>query len=135
MVKRLQRMIALLLAALWLPAVVHCAVEALEMASPAEDRCCSHESSSAEETGGGCLADPCGVFDEGHFRGGDEAAAFDAPAQLSPYAFVAWCNPGEAAVRECSVAGPPPDAGIFAAEWVFVRRAAPWANAPGLSAG
>ena len=76
--RRIHRLIAFLLAALWLPAVVHCGVEtALELVEASG--CCSHENDSGEASAGACTTDPCAVFDEGHFRTDGEATGIEAP--------------------------------------------------------
>ena len=130
--ERLHRLIALIVAALWLPAVVHCGVEALDLSAAPEDRCCEHEPAAADGAGGACLADHCGVFDEGHFRGGEAADPVDAPVRLA----LAWVAQGwlrcEPQARLEPASGWPPGVAECAAAWVFVRRAAPWANAPDL---
>jgi len=129
--RRIHRLIAFLLAALWLPAVVHCGVEtALELVEASG--CCSHENDSGEASAGACTADPCAVFDEGHFRTDGEATGIEAPLaaawMVSAATSILGCEPDG---RAESLVGSPPDPGRY---WVFERRAAPWANAPGLIA-
>ncbi|MBE2216449.1 MAG: hypothetical protein IAE82_21440 [Opitutaceae bacterium] len=124
-------MIAFVLAALWLPAVVHCGIEMLGEESP-EARCCSHESDGAVASTGACVADHCGIFDDGHFR--TECGSVDvAMPGLGAIFVIAWQNSlaVNAGVEAKQVLPRPPPESACAGQWMFVRRAAPLANAPG----
>lgn len=122
------RVIALILAVLWLPAVWHCELETLQTAGSSE-RCCSHDDSEGP-AGGTCLSDPCAIFDEGHVRAGDEGgSAIVAPA-MALLALIEDLRVIDAAVT-LRAGNPPPDPVPDAKAWAFVRRHAALANAPG----
>ncbi len=125
------RVIALILAVLWLPAVWHCELETLQVAAD-EHGCCSHDGTADGAAGGACVSDPCAIFDEGHVRGGEEWTVNVLPplvAALLPLWEQSMMEP-TAVLRP---AHPPPDPVPHAKAWVFVCRKAPLANAPGHS--
>lgn len=130
----LHRVFALMLAALWLPAVAHCGMEAI--GEQTEERgCCTHESDTPEASQGACVADHCGVFDEGHYRADGESEA----SLLPPVAVLAdlcelWLDvrSGSRGDEPSAWPGPPVACSRL---WMFEQRAAPLANAPGLLAG
>jgi len=132
---RFHRIIAFVLAAVWLPAVVHCGMENLNEAT-AESGCCSHESSGPEASKGACVADHCEIFDDGHFLSKDGAAKLVAP--LPVFGAIPACGIDTASSPSCKVCVPaggdsPP--AELARRWMFELRAAPLANAPGLIVG
>lgn len=133
--RRLQHLIALVLAALWLPAVVHCGLETLGE-STQERSCCSHEADTPEASAGACVADHCGVFDEGHFQSESAPSPIVAPAALVWDGVLPeiWTILGPVHVASVPEAWPPPPAELTR-RWMFELRAAPLANAPGLNAG
>ncbi len=131
---RLHRLIALLLAALWLPAVWHCGMETLS-AAVEEQNCCSHDSEEAEASEGACVADHCGVFDDGHYRvDGEISAGVPAPMVLLAVVPELWRAAGVRAESAEPRAWPRPPMEL-SQRWMFELRAAPQANAPGLMAG
>lgn len=133
---RFHRLIALVLAALWLPAVAHCGIETLDEA-PSEARgCCSHESDTSAASADGCVADHCGVFDEGHYKAGSESSPLVTPPLIAWDVSLpeTWMAFGPTPMASALEAWPPPPAEL-ARRWMFELRAAPQANAPGLFAG
>jgi hypothetical protein len=133
--RRIHRLIALLLAALWLPAVAHCGMETL--GKVAEERgCCSHESDTSAATADGCVADHCGVFDEGHYKA-ESGASVVVPMPLLAWSFTLpeiWMDFGpELPARVPDSWATPPEE--LTRRWMFELRTAPLANAPGLIEG
>jgi hypothetical protein len=129
------RLIALVLAALWLPAVAHCGWEMLDEVLEARG-CCSHGSDTAAASADDCVADHCGVFEDGHFRAGSDSSPAAVPPALVWDVLLSesWMVLGPAHVASVPEAWPPPPAEL-SRRWMFELRAAPWANAPGLIVG
>jgi len=128
--RRLHRLIALALAALWLPAVWHCGWETV--ASAAEEQgCCTHGSDQTSPAEGACVADHCSIFDEGHFKvDGDGASLLPVPSLSLAEVADAWVGLHLATAIE-PAAWWPPTRDAPGRTWVFDQRAAPLANAPG----
>jgi len=134
--RRLHRLIALVLAALWLPAVAHCGIETLGEPTTETRGCCSHESDTTAASADGCVADHCGVFDEGHYKAGSESSPVVAPPAIAWDAFLSeiWMAFAPVPVGSVHESWPPPPAEL-SRRWMFERRTAPQANAPGLIVG
>lgn len=131
--RRLHRLIALAMAALWLPAVWHCGLETVANAAD-EQGCCTHETDQTSPAEGACMADHCSIFDDGHFKVDGEGALLLPAPDLSLAAVAdAWFDLCLAAATE-PVAWWPPTAHAGGRAWVFEQRAAPLANAPGHNA-
>ncbi|WP_414662790.1 hypothetical protein [Horticoccus sp. 23ND18S-11] len=127
-----RRIAAILLLALWLPALLHCRLEAAGVLFGAG--CCDDDHASAAASPESCEGDSCGVA-EGEFTSPSSTViAASAPvlhACLLDVA-LAWPAPD---------VSPPPLEGIVEADsappevvrtWVFVSRAAPSPRAPSL---
>ena len=131
LVSRLRKLVALAVLALWLPATLHCALEAagFEIVFVCHD----HETGAASD--GHCTDDACHAL---------EGAAFKPAANTATLPLPALC-----ACLLCFVAPPPaidltaPVTGVselvaappeVARTWHFVARAAPSPRAPSLAA-
>ncbi|MEO7798141.1 MAG: hypothetical protein ABIY47_10500 [Opitutaceae bacterium] len=129
---RLRHFVALLLLALWLPATLHCGVEALGW--DFGSGCCADGESpaAATKTNAGCESDGCGTIESG-FRAPSSFAA--APAPWLSFAICFWTVPPSAGLAPLS----PPATGVVEALAappeisrcrVFVMRAALLPGAP-----
>jgi hypothetical protein len=125
---RSARLLWLLLMAIWLPATLHCRLEAAGL-EPAHE-CCAEN--GAQASAGDCRDDPCPTVEENLFKESSQGLTVSAPS--------AWdCDldgammPGACAsiptVPALSPArhAPPPE---LEAAWQFMARAAPPARAP-----
>lgn len=131
--RRIHRMIALALAALWLPAVVHCGWEMIAAHADTSATCCSHDGDARSPGATACVIDHCEIFDQGHFRAEGDPEPVAAPAMVVRSATIAIeVVLAVAAASEQPRVHPPPELGV---RWVFVSRAAPLANAPGATIG
>ena len=132
----LRRTIALLLLAVWLPATLHCEVEAAEialhLAGCTETDATDHHHDVAPEN---CIADNCATV-EGSFTANSSSPAAARAPVVSAAPFIALVSVPAFALS------PPPVTGVIEAlaappqisrSWIFVLRAAPWPGAPSLS--
>ena len=122
------RFIALVLALLWLPALGHC--ELVSATGPDETPgCCSHTDDASEEPAGTCLGDHCEVFENGHYRSGDDASfeLVPAPAVTTDHETMRALERDAGEGLDVAV---PPAGARACRSWVFAHRAASWANAP-----
>lgn len=125
----LQRLLALALLALWLPATGHCAIGTL--ADWAHDACalaCAHDAAA------GTHADACDLIEDGDFKPASVAAQAPAPS-LTLLSCLACLH--ARLLAEARPLAPPPWAKNHPADWVpqwaFDARAALPARAPDLS--
>lgn len=127
---------ALLLAALWLPATLHCDLQAAELFAAHADACCAGEAGDGCEAGHGdeapCANDSCEVVEDGAYRPSHDTLCVAAP-ELSILTDLAelWCALAveTTAVRVARPAESPPEIGRA---WQFVQRAAQPPRAPAL---
>jgi hypothetical protein len=129
-VKRLFQTVAVLLLALWLPATLHCDLEAAELwiehddaHAAVPDSCC--------DAGLGCTHDACDTLEGSAVKSSDSFAR--APL---PVPFVCLCLINVLPVEAVSLVSPVPIQARIdqALDWVptvhFARRAAPLSRAP-----
>ncbi len=130
-VRALRPIIAIVLAALWLPSTQHCGLEAAgliaaQVADADKGACC-------DSAGGSCTHDACEVVEGVLFKSGTTSlkiaptllfADLSTPVLLLPPTRLA-VEPG----FECSEPG---DSRQWTPVWAFVRRAAPLSRAPSL---
>lgn len=122
------KLVALLLATLWLPATVHCQLEGLGL--DALFACADQPADTAHTDGDTCADDGCQTIESGQF------AVTKSELDLSRLPALAWF----CVARFQHLAPPAPDPEIFAVHqeqtlpwqrtWQFARRAALPARAP-----
>ena len=119
MVKRARILVALTLAALWLPVTMHCALEGL----PGLEFliCCDHEDAAPHQDDD-CEADACAVIESGFYKLQDNDILVVALSEV--YVFDGALEPSCAVV---TASRPPPDLTVG---WQFCFRAAPLPRAP-----
>ena len=116
---RVKALMALILAVLWLPVTMHCALEGL----PGLEFliCCEHED-AGPHADDDCEADACAVVESGFYKLQDHD---DLVVVLTE---VVLCDVSLRAGKPIVTASrPPPD---FAVGWQFSSRAAPLPRAP-----
>ena len=129
-----RRIAAILLLALWLPALLHCRLEAAGVLFGAG--CCDddHASAPAPASSESCESDSCGVAEGEFMSPSSTVSVASAPVLHACLLDVEWTWPAPAV-------SPPPLDGIVEADsappeivrtWVFVSRAAPSPRAPSL---
>jgi hypothetical protein len=127
-VNRLVRIVALLLAAVWLPVVSHCDLERL----PGLEflACCDHPDAAPHEDEC-CRQGACAVVESGHYRVEEQPPAVPAPLLLFSF---------EPAPALAIPAAPPAGAGIrppappeLSRIWQFSLRAARPPRAPSIA--
>jgi len=121
------RLLALLLAALWLPLTMHCQLARLDIASVLSDCCDDHSCAGGDCD---CQSDVCKLIEAGHYDLKRTSTSLPVMAVdwLGSLEFLTW-RPSLAkpvAVRAEST-GSPPEWGRV---WHFVFRAAPAPRAP-----
>ena len=130
---RLRRIAAILLVSLWLPALLHCRLEAAGVLFGAA--CCEATHGIEESPADACADDACGVA-EGEFTSpANVGQSASAPVLYD-------CLGGIVGVSLRLPLAAPPDTGVIEAEaappeisrsWIFVSRAAPSPRAPSLA--
>jgi hypothetical protein len=126
----LGRILLFALLALWLPATMHCRLEAAGFLP-------SHDACAAGQSGGGstdCKDDACPTVEEALFKDSTPAPAIAAPAEchhlgdltLLLASLTRFEEPALSSVPHAS----PPEVRVA---WQFVTRAAPPARAPSLN--
>jgi len=128
-VPRLTKITALLLAALWLPAILHCDFEAAEIAFLTHEEHDHHHDAPADDHHGG--ADASHSIE--HVAYTTSAPALKAPPPPDSFSAVLValafsCTYCAEPVLSPTSHPPPPD---LLAAWQFLYRAAPQARAPG----
>ncbi|MEJ1972378.1 MAG: hypothetical protein WDM96_07925 [Lacunisphaera sp.] len=124
------RFLLFALLALWLPATLHCRLEAAGFLA-ATDHCCnkSGESSSMD-----CKDDACPTVEDALYKESSATLAASAPVEsFGPDSFALLAPPGlELAIPSLSPIrhAPPPELRVA---WQFLSRAAPPARAPSLN--
>jgi len=128
-----RRIAACLLLALWLPALLHCRLEAAGLALGSE--CCNETHAPTAATKDSCADDACGVA-EGEFTS-PSSSTLVAPA---PVLCTCWLA-ADILVPPLALA-PPPAPSLderlaappeISRRWMFVTRAAPAPRAPALA--
>ena len=127
--RRFRVFIAVLLGLLWLPATLHCGLEAVDLL---QDHCEDGGEKACTSAGAGCATDSCQVVEEPGYRA--EVDTLD----LAPPSFVAcacmicvgWTDPA----RGPEIQEAPPEgwdrSRVWVPAWAFDRRAAAPAQAP-----
>ena len=118
-VRRAKVLMALMLAVLWLPVTMHCALEVL----PGLDFliCCDHEGAVPHEDDD-CGADACATVESGFYKLQDHEDLLSALSEI--VVGHAWIAGDPCLI---SVSPPPTD---LTAGWQFTTRAAPLPRAP-----
>lgn len=127
-VSRLRPLIALLLTALWLPATLHCRLEAASFYEA--DDCCADEQTAETSD---CKDDACPTVEDTLYKESSQGLKVAGPDACVCFSCLALASAYEAvAVPALSPArhAPPPELGVT---WQFVARAAPPARAPSLN--
>ena len=126
-VKRLSRLLALLLLALWLPATLHCDLEAASLWDGHED----HPAAACCSAGQGCAHDGCDTLEGGAFRASDGTVRAPLPDLFCCFCLICTGTP---ALLEPVATTPVPTIAVTARDWIptwhFVRRTAPPSRAP-----
>ncbi|MFZ5496196.1 MAG: hypothetical protein ACOZE5_12790 [Verrucomicrobiota bacterium] len=127
-VPRLRPLIALLLTALWLPATLHCRLEAASFYEA--DECCADEQTANTSD---CKDDACPTVEDALYKESSQDLKIAAPATCVCFVCLAPVTADET-VAEPALSparhAPPPELGVT---WQFVARAAPPVRAPALS--
>jgi hypothetical protein len=121
-------MIALLLATIWLPATLHCGLEAAGMLEHA-DACC-HDEHAASKEPAHCGADNCGVVESGDYQPAHSLLKISAPVAVLDFSsLVEVLSP---VVIEPEIVAPIEAESPLEIRrtWQFVARAAPSPRAP-----
>lgn len=125
---RIRQIASLLLLALWLPATLHCDVEALDLSELFQ---CAVDHHSEPVAATPCADDACDEVENGWFKPSSENLSIAAPSLCA--CILCFACPLPARSLTPPVAGPaetlaaPPE---IARTWQFVSRAAPLARAP-----
>ena len=125
LVRRFRSLSALFLLALWLPATLHCDLEAAGLlAQQCADECAAGQTASN---------DGCGVVESGLYKTGTEVVKVPAPELLACH----FSLPVSSLVEFTEPAAVPVQSAERPLDWVttwrFVRRAAPSPRDPSLS--
>lgn len=123
------QLFSLLLVTLWLPATLHCQLEAAGLGESHHDDCCPEQSAP---TGTDCLGDACANIETSLIK--ESAPDLNLAAPVGHHLF---CGIAPAILRAALVApalsptghAPPLELKVT---WQFVERAAPPARAPSL---
>lgn len=126
--RRVRALLALFLAALWLPATQHCGLEAAEVLA---GDCAGETGETGCATAERCAADSCASVEEAGYRAETRTLEIGAPVAVPCVCLTCLLR---AAPAEPALVLTPPDPGQrprdWVPSWVFVRRAAPPAHAP-----
>jgi hypothetical protein len=129
-VSRWLKIASLLLLAVWLPATLHCRIEAAGLDLHWLG-CHDHDDSTAEH----CADDTCHAIEKQPYKSGKESPIVVPPdgctCALCLTALVCACEACAEPALSATGHAPPPD---LAVAWQFSRRAAPPARAPALNA-
>jgi hypothetical protein len=126
---RVVRFALWLLVALWLPATMHCQLEAAGLGESHQDSCCAGETA---DTGTDCLGDACANIEASLIKDSAPELYLGAPASLCPFCCAALVS----AARTEPILSPERHAPPLELKvaWQFLERAAPPARAPSLNA-
>lgn len=133
-VSRFRKILALVLALIWLPAAQHCMLEASEILSEQGDHA-SH-STCCNSDAGICNAEACSLVESGNYEPGLVKLA--APAPVLIFSTILFCHLAEpklpvdvgASISIGKTFERPED---FHPVWQFTQRAAPQPRAPSLT--
>lgn len=125
---RAVRLALWLLVALWLPATMHCQLEAAGLGEAQHDSCCTGETADG---GTDCLGDACANIENSLIKDSAPELHLAAPVTVCPLC----CAALRSTVRAEPVLSPKRHAPplTLQAAWQFIERAAPPARAPSLS--
>lgn len=125
---RAARLAAWLLLAVWLPATLHCQLEAAGWGDSHQDSCCPEKTA---DTGPDCLGDACANIEASLHRDSAPELYLAAPATPCHLCCVALVR----AARTGSILSPKRHAPPLELKvaWQFIERAAPPARAPSLN--
>jgi len=130
-VPRWSKTASLLLLAVWLPATLHCRLEAAGLTAPHHEEC--HEE-AGHGTATDCKEDACPAIEEALIKDTSADLAVSAPADcacaLCLAVLLGTCEGGSELSLSPARHAPPPD---LMAGWQFEFRAAPPARAPSLN--
>jgi hypothetical protein len=124
---RVVRLVLWLLVAVWLPATMHCQIEA-GLDGSHEDICCAEETTAATD----CVGDACANIEASLIKDSAPELYLAAPDSACPLCCAALVS----AARPESVLSPKRHAPPLELKvaWQFIERAAPPARAPSLNA-
>jgi hypothetical protein len=125
---RLARLLFLLLVTVWLPATLHCRLEAAGFHDT--DGCCVAEQPA--DAAGDCKDDACPTVEEALYKESGRSLKVTAPDISRCFACLALVPASAASEPEFLTPSHAPPLEIEAA-WQFISRAAPPARAPALS--
>jgi hypothetical protein len=125
---RVVRFAAWLLLAVWLPATLHCQLEAAGLGEAQHDSCCTGET---DDRGTDCLGDACANIENSLLKDSAPELHLAAPVAVCPLCCAALVS----AARTEPVLSPKRQAPPLALQvaWQFIERAAPPARAPSLN--
>jgi hypothetical protein len=120
--------VTMLLALCWLPATLHCGLQAVGVLAEV-DSCCHHD--DASDKGQPCSVASCAEIETGRFQANTDDVKVPAPVWLADFAPLVLAlelvtREGE---PEAAVATAPPE---LLPTWQFERRTAPLSRAPSL---
>ena len=128
---RLRNAVALLLLALWLPATLHCAIEAATACAPESRAGCEHTPHHPDED---CTSDVCATLESGSYRIATAGLQLLPPALTPDPAFlralILLAAHTETAPPVAARAQPPPE---LPRRWHLVHRTVAPARAPSLA--
>jgi hypothetical protein len=126
---RVVRFALWLLVALWLPATMHCQLEAAGMGEAQHDSCCTGETA---DSGTDCLGDACGNIENSLIKDSAPELYLASPITVCPLCSAALVRAACAEPVLSPKRHAPPSELTVA--WQFIERAAPPARAPSLNA-
>lgn len=125
---RVVRFALWLLVALWLPATMHCQLEAAGMGESQHDSCCT---GATADSGADCFGDACANIENSLIKDSAPELHLAAPVTVCPFGGAALVR----AARTEPILSPKRHAPPLALKvaWQFIERAAPPARAPSLN--
>lgn len=123
---RVVRLALWLLVALWLPATMHCQLEAAGMGESHQDSCCADETADSE-----CLGDACANIENSLIKDSTQELHLAAPITVCPLCCAALVRTARVEpILSPKRHAPPLELKVA---WQFIERAAPPARAPSLN--
>ncbi len=122
---RVVRLALWLLVAVWLPATMHCQLEAAGLGGSHHDSCCAEESATADCRGDACANIEASLIKESTPTFNLAAPVCDSLFHCAALAVASDAEPALSPIRQA----PPLELKVA---WQFIERAAPPARAPSL---